>query len=398
MNNNKINRIAILSHVNAQPLGQVRWKRFANMFKEIDLHLISPCIWNSNYLTEPVVFRQEDSFVENFNIHTVDVINNGNDSTYLFKGLFSKLRKIKPDLIYVIGINFAMIHAILLRMIFFRNTKLIVFTMGAPIQKPRFLRKHLRYPQNFIVEWLEWKLAINYTDSIICHYPQLEENIRNLGYKNKILVQTQIGVDEELYKLDQNLREKLRSDMRLDGFVIGFTGRINKIKGIFDLAKLMPELPVNVKFLLVGDGPDTNELIEIARNENWYDRLFLTGYVSPFEVAKYMSVMDCFFVGSRTTKNWVDTFPNVLAQAMTLGIPVIGSSSGAIPFMIGDQELIFEEGNLSEIKNLINKVMTEKDWTIEKTRLTKERALAEFSTQGINTNFYNFLKNNYSIV
>ena len=67
MNNNKISRIAILSHVNAQPLGQVRWKRFANMFKEIDLHLISPCIWKSNYLTEPVVYEQEDSFVENFN-------------------------------------------------------------------------------------------------------------------------------------------------------------------------------------------------------------------------------------------------------------------------------------------------------------------------------------------
>jgi glycosyltransferase involved in cell wall biosynthesis len=385
-------RIVILSHVNAQPLGQVRWRRFASNYPDFEVHLISPKKWTSTYLSKSVSFSQSSLSDENFHIHTLNIYNDGNDSTYLFRNLLSKLKQINPDIIYVIGVNVAMIHAFILKCCFFRQAKLIAFTMSAPIEKIKFSWKHFRHPYSFFFEWLEWYFVLNLTDAIICHYPELQKNIMRLGYKKKILVQTQIGVDEELYKFKLETRLKLRYELNLSGFVIGFAGRVNKFKGILDIARLMSNLPNNVQLLIIGEGDDRMTIEEIAYNANWRDRLKMTGYVAPSEVVNYMSTIDCLVVPSRTTNDWVDTFPNVLAQGMTLGIAVIGSNSGAIPFMIGDNDLIFEEGKIEEMSFLIEKFINDNVWMEQKSKRTNVRALEEFSTKGINNGFYQFCK------
>ena len=383
-----------MSHVNAQPLGQKRWFQLSETHKNIDVHLISPRCWKSNYFGNTIFYPQSNVDKNNFHISTLPVFKNGNDSFYLFVGLLRQLLLIRPDIIYVIGMNLSMLHCIILKKLFLFDAKIVVFTMSAPEIKPNFPTERKNFISNLVTFFL-WKLSLKFADGFVCHYPDLRNNIVNMGYSKSILVQTQIGVDECLYKRDFNFRSHFRSENKFDGFVIGFVGRIAEFKGIFDLLEATKYLRLDVKLLIVGDGPELDKFKARVFRTGLINRVLAIGYVSPYEVPQYMSAMDCLFVGSRSTKDWVDTFPNVVAQAMVLGLPVIGSTCGAIPYMINDPDLIFKEGDITELVEKINKLIDNPNWTENKSVLLKKRGNEKFSISGLNLEFHHFLLKNY---
>jgi glycosyltransferase involved in cell wall biosynthesis len=206
------------------------------------------------------------------------------------------------------------------------------------------------------------------------------------------LIQTQIGVDEDYFHPDTRERERIRSKLELNGFVVGFVGRIIWEKGVLDIANAIGRLPEDVHFLVVGRGNDMNRLMDIASKSGWEKRLRLIGQVSHADVPSYMRAMDCLVLGSRTTEGWVDTFPNVVAQAMATGLPVIGSNSGAIPFMLGDRGLLFQEGSVDEIVEHVMSLRSDEILRLRMGESLRERALSEFCVGGINGRLMEFLQ------
>jgi glycosyltransferase involved in cell wall biosynthesis len=70
----------------------------------------------------------------------------------------------------------------------------------------------------------------------------------------------------------------------------------------------------------------------------------------PYEkVAQYFRCVDIFVLASYTTPTWAEQFGLTLAQAMMLAIPCIGSSSGAIPEVLGPGGLIAEQRSAKEL-------------------------------------------------
>lgn len=377
----------VISHTLTQPLAQIRWRKLALSNKNILIRLIAPRRWISRWLSKEVIYEEQNTSDGNFEIRTVDVTNQSNSYHYLIRGFRRAIKEFDPDVIYCIGVNFALIQTIIARRIWSPRSLLVFFTQGVPANRPRFKAINLRYPQNFIIEWLLWWFVLKGTDAGICHYPELEERLRRLGYRKPVFIQTQIGVNEDIYYPDPSDRAQLRASLRLEGFTVGFTGRITEIKGIFDIAAAFKQLPSDAHFLVVGDGPDYARLEELAKKEGWADRLHLTGYVSPYDVPKYMRAMDCFVLGSRTTKDWEDTFPNAVAQAMVTGLPVVGSSCGAIPFLLGGLGLVFREGDVDNLLVYLKSLYEDPDLSASMGAALRERGLKEFSTQGINESF-----------
>ena len=56
-----------------------------------------------------------------------------------------------------------------------------------------------------------------------------------------------------------------------------------------------------------------------------------------------------------------EQFGRVLVEAMAAGVPVVGSSSGAIPEVIGDAGLVVPEGDSRALAHAIDRVLTEPD-------------------------------------
>lgn len=54
---------------------------------------------------------------------------------------------------------------------------------------------------------------------------------------------------------------------------------------------------------------------------------------------------------------WEEQFGHVLIEAMACGVTTLGSSSGAIPEVIGHDDAIFPHGDASAIAGCIRRVM-----------------------------------------
>jgi glycosyltransferase involved in cell wall biosynthesis len=67
--------------------------------------------------------------------------------------------------------------------------------------------------------------------------------------------------------------------------------------------------------------------------------------------------MDILVLPSRRVGMWAEQFGRVLVEAMAARTLVIGSSSGAIPEVIGDAGFIFEENNENDLFRVLSQVV-----------------------------------------
>jgi len=74
-----------------------------------------------------------------------------------------------------------------------------------------------------------------------------------------------------------------------------------------------------------------------------------------------------------------EQFGRVLVEAMACEVPVVGSTSGEIPTVIGDAGLVFQEGDADDLARCLSEYRTSPALRAEKARAGRERALAEYT-------------------
>lgn len=145
----------------------------------------------------------------------------------------------------------------------------------------------------------------------------------------------------------------------LGDFVAGFAGRICAEKGWQVLLDALETLPPRFKCLMAGDGPEIPELETRIGSGKLQGRVFFRGLLPKAELWRLYRCLDCLVVPSLTFPRWKEQFGGVLADGMALGLPLIGSDSGAIPEVIGPAGLISPEGNAAELARALERL--EKD-------------------------------------
>lgn len=126
---------------------------------------------------------------------------------------------------------------------------------------------------------------------------------------------------------------------------IGFAGRIAAAKGWRVLVAALTLLPESYKCLIAGAGDEEAELRLWCLVPELRKRLRYVGLLPKDRLWSLYRASDIFVLPSLTTPNWTEQFGCVLAEAMSCGVPVIGSSSGAIPEVIGDCGMVVEENS-----------------------------------------------------
>jgi glycosyltransferase involved in cell wall biosynthesis len=204
--------------------------------------------------------------------------------------------------------------------------------------------------------------------------------LRNWGYQGRLECMTQYGVDTELFSPARRV-----SGGRV--FSIGFVGRYVYQKGIdliFAAAKLVLERGHQCRIILCGTGPDDEKLRGEAVRLGIEDKVVWREAVRHEGVPTEMAAMDVLILPSRTIPGEVkEQFGHVLIEAMAMGIPVIGSSSGAIPDVIGRQDVVFPEGDAETLAHILLKMIDSPMWREELSRYGLERARHVFSYENI---------------
>ncbi len=175
---------------------------------------------------------------------------------------------------------------------------------------------------------------------------------RSMGYQGAIVVVPN-GVDAKLFgsvsapdkmaKLEERLMKKEGDVMLVT------TSRLVEKNAIDDVLKALPLLPSNVKFLIVGTGPDEAALKNLAKNLKLEGRVKFAGYVKYEDVPLYLHASDIFIRPSLS-----EGMGNSFIEAMAAGLPVIATPVGGIVDFLFDPEKnpeLLPTGLYAEVRN-----------------------------------------------
>jgi glycosyltransferase involved in cell wall biosynthesis len=127
-------------------------------------------------------------------------------------------------------------------------------------------------------------------------------------------------------------------------FTVGYAGRLVERKGLFDLLEAVRKLEAPVEMLLIGDGESKDQLVDQPIPGS---KLRVLDGLTHDQMASGYTQLDVLVVPSRTTAKWKEQFGRVIVEALWCGVPVVGSDSGEIPWLIEltGGGLVFPEGD-----------------------------------------------------
>ena len=158
-----------------------------------------------------------------------------------------------------------------------------------------------------------------------------------------------------------NLTKSDRSIMgfKENDFIIVFSGRVNRDKGIMELIKamnLLKDYP-HIKLMIIGstffgnatkDDDFTTGLKDKAKPLK--ERIIFTGFIPYSLMPKYLKMANVAVIPSI----WNDPFPTTVLEAQAMGLPIITTRRGGIPEEVTEENAIL----LKTDEHLVEKLAT----------------------------------------
>lgn len=161
-------------------------------------------------------------------------------------------------------------------------------------------------------------------------------------------------------------------------FLVGYVGRLVHEKGIDLLLRALSRLPEEFALCVVGSGCDEQTLRALGE-DIVPGRVRWLGRMAPENVAEHLRAFDALVLPARSIPTWQEQFGRVLVEAMMCGTPVVGSSSGAIPEVIGDAGFIFPEEDADALAECLLRLREDAGLRAQLIERGLARAAAEFT-------------------
>lgn len=179
-------------------------------------------------------------------------------------------------------------------------------------------------------------------------------------------------------RLDVNERLQMRHRLGIpsDAVVVGFVGRLEKIKGcdVFLRAAAQANETESLYFVVVGDGSERRELLRLTRELSLSGRVKLCPYTE--NVWEYMNVFD---IGVNSSLG-SETCPLAISEMMSLGIPIVASDIPGNAYMLkGPSGVLFKTGDERELCLALQTLARDKEKRQLYSREAVKRYKSEFS-------------------
>jgi glycosyltransferase involved in cell wall biosynthesis len=183
----------------------------------------------------------------------------------------------------------------------------------------------------------------------VCATHQAQEVLRQKGYTKPTRV-IPYGIPEFFFQADASSPDPNRP------FTIGFIGRLLPMKGIDLLLDALEHLP-GARLLMVGDGEEKETYQAQCKQNEQAARVEWIPPQPEENIPGLLARMDVLVLPSRRVHGWQEQLGRVLIEAMAVGVPVVGSTSGAIPEVIGDAGLVFQENDAGDLAAVLRRLM-----------------------------------------
>jgi glycosyltransferase involved in cell wall biosynthesis len=146
-----------------------------------------------------------------------------------------------------------------------------------------------------------------------------------------------------------------------DDFVVGYVGNLTDQKGWKVLLRALECLPSEFRLVMAGDGPQRDELETMIAQPPLAGRAFHVGLLPKERLWGLYRRLDCVVMPSITTPLLEEQFGGVLCDAMVTGVPIVGSSSGGIPEVMGPAGLVVPEGDDGALAEALRRLRDDPD-------------------------------------
>ena len=125
---------------------------------------------------------------------------------------------------------------------------------------------------------------------------------------------------------------------------------------------------IDVKLILVGDGPERSALEKISRESKYRNNIYFLGSLK--STKEVLNISDLFFLPSST-----ESFGLSALEAMACSVPVISTKTGGIPEVVidGESGYLSKVGDVKEMSNNAVEILSNEN----KLSLFKENALKQ---------------------
>lgn len=240
-----------------------------------------------------------------------------------------------------------------------------------------------RYPPPF--SWLERRALKRVAAAHACS-KTVSELLRAKGFAKPVAI-VPFGVDVDSFTPRPN------SDQS-STLTIGYVGRMLPGKGVNILGDALAQLKTESwKLLVVGDGSERAPFERALAEHGLLDRAEFTGAISYSAVPPLFQKIDILVVPTETTKRIREQFGRVIVEAMASGVPVIGSTCGAIPEVIDAAGLVFPEGDAGALAQALRKLLADPELRTRLAQDGRRRAEQHYTWERVAEQTYELYRN-----
>ena len=195
------------------------------------------------------------------------------------------------------------------------------------------------------------KIAAKYADKVIVLSKNMKEYFKNTYNRETEFIPN--GIEQPEIKKAKIIKEKY--NLENEDYIL-YLGRIVPEKGVHYLIEAFKQINTDKKLVIAGGASHTNEYLEDIKKKASEDkRIIMTGFVQGRELEELYS--NCF---AYCLPSDIEGMPMSLLEAMSYGKKCIVSDIPENIEVIGNQAISFKAGNIDDLKEIMEKVLSHK--------------------------------------
>ncbi len=329
----------------------------------VDLTVVVPPSWKD----ERGVLPLERRFTEGYQLVVAPLRLNGRYHLHYYPTIGSIIASVQPDIVHLDEepYNLATFHALVEARRRAPRVRTLFFTWQNLARA---------YPLPF--RWME-RFVYRHSSMALAGNAEAARVLREKGFQGPVRLLPQFGVDPDLFRPPRAPRAENRVP------VIGFAGRLVPEKGADFLLRALAGLPTQWELRVVGSGPERQALGRLAEEMGIAERVRWLPWQPSGTMVEFYQGLDLLVAPSVSRPNWTEQFGRVLVEAMACAVPVVGSSAGEIPNVIGEAGRVFREGSSRALAEAIGEMLTDAPLRARLGECGRTRVLERFTQERI---------------
>jgi glycosyltransferase involved in cell wall biosynthesis len=352
-------RTMVIGHSYCAPINHQKLRVLAARFPG-RIRVVTPRSWRDMLRTVSTAAMPEP---KDYDLSPIPISFNGRESVFLYHQvrLASLMARDRPELIHIsqdprmLSCGQAVATA---RRVLGHSCRIVVVAQENDLSvRVRALNQRSR---EYVLDNIDYLIAGN---------PGALELARSIGYQGPGSVLSHFGVDTGQFSPEAG-RQREGRDLR-----IGYIGRFVWYKGIDTLINASAILPVPHQLVLVGRGPYRHSMLRQLRQLRMERLVEMRDSVAAEHVPALLRDLDIAVLPTTC----MEQFGRVLIEAMSCGVPVVGSDAGSIPWVVGDAGMIFRKGDHHDLSGALAALGRDRELRQRFGISGRDRVLKEFS-------------------